>query len=186
MILAALNLILDLAVLCGLGVGLYYALRLMKLLEVFRSARSEMGAVMSQLVRAIDDAQRAIDSLKSSGTDAAQRLQKNLSDGKALAQELELMNAAGNSLAQRLERLADKTRQRVNEEEGHNAQRASSARSHVSDPPAFFIKDREVENEDVLRDDPADTDHDQNFKSQAERELYEALQSRGLGRGQPR
>lgn len=186
-----LSLILDVAVLVGLGFTIYYCIRLSKSLNNFRQYRQEFNTLLQELSRNIGKAQDAIENLKDSSYEAGEDLQKVINSSRNLADELQLMNDMGNALANRLERLSDKGRDQVNDT-GRKplSEKAPSKASKVQEKesaPSFFIQDREFDRDEASYDDESDFmdedgDDTGEFQSKAERELYEALQKNVKGK----
>lgn len=175
-----LSLILDIAVLVGLGFTIYYCIRLSKSLNNFRQYRQEFNTLLQELSRNIETAQGAIDNLKDTSYEAGEDLQKVINSSRNLADELQLMNDMGNALANRLERLSEKGRDQANNTERKPLTDDKPSPKTKEKAPAFFIQDREFDSEDdfdggtdFMGDDDGDTGE---FQSKAEQELYEALQ----------
>jgi chromosome segregation ATPase len=185
---ALLSLIMDFVVLVALAGTIYYAMRLSKALNSFKSHREELRGLIGELSSHLDQAQRSIISLKSASDTAANDLDDVLHDARRMAEELKLVNETGENLANRIEGLASRTSQTaqaqspVGSYEEFEDEYASDAfseslreaettsASDKIDAPSFFIQDNDFAADDGLSGD------DQNFSSQAERELYEALQ----------
>lgn len=163
-----------------LGATIFYAHRLSASLNNFRETRREFDKVMTELSRNIDDAERSITSLKAATRDTGQGLQKTLNDARGTASDLEIIIRSGEKLAHRLETLADRNRRIAQglEDPGEYTDDTAPAYSSQTAPaeepeipardraPAFLIRDRDV-------DDDSDP---QSLQSQAERDLYNALQ----------
>ncbi|MFP4312709.1 MAG: DUF6468 domain-containing protein [Alphaproteobacteria bacterium] len=204
-----LSLLLDVLVLIGLGVTIYYCMRLSKSLNNFRQYRQEFNSLLQELSRNIDKAQKAISQLKDSSFEAGEDLQKVINNSRNLADELQLMNDMGNALANRLERLSEQGRQRGDNKSGDDednpsfskrsvgkrgatsspAGRRPSAAARPEKTPSFFIQDREFEQggasvavDEYLMDDSEDDEEDSAFQSQAEKELFEALRKNNKGK----
>ncbi len=188
-----LNIILDLIVLSGLGITIFYCIRLSKALNNFRKYRQEFNALMETLGKDIDQAQNATSKLKDTSFEAGEDLQKVLNNARKLADELQLMNDMGNALANRLERLSDTGRNKTNRkpevgermEEGplKKAQNGAS-RGDARDTPSFFIKDKEFDADTSYEagGSNAEVFNEDEFESRAERELFEALQKSAKGK----
>lgn len=191
----SLSFVMDVAVLAGLGVTIFYALKLSRSLDNFKKSRQEFTNLIYELSSHIDTANRAIENLKQASMHGGESLNKIVKEGKYLADELELMNKAGNSLAQRLEGLAEKNRRvaqglDVYEEEDHpEASRpaAASPKPAAAPPrapqndagPSFFIQDRDFGDDDEDFADGAFDEEDlAGLQSQAEKELFEALKGK--------
>lgn len=189
-----LNLILDIVMLVGLGVMVFYCIKLSKALNNFRKYRQEFNALLQELSRNIEVAQDATSKLKDSSFEAGEDLQKVVNNARKLADELQLMNDMGNALANRLERLSDSGRDKVNRKPdvGEYAPASSprpaakvSPRAEPKEAPSFFIKDREFESGSSFGNaDEEDFQSEEmdEFESRAERELFEALQNNAKGK----
>lgn len=187
-----LSVILDVVVLLFLAGTIYYAVRLSASLKIFRDSRAEFESLIGALSRNIGEAQRAIEILKSATHSAGRELQQILDESMHLADELRLINEAGNNLATRLEGLAEKSRKMVQPQEFGAEFKDHGLQLKAEPPPAmpksfapveermnFSIKDRDFSDGDDLREPAGREDMayvSSGFKSQAERELYEALQ----------
>lgn len=161
-----LSIILDIAVLIGLGFTIFYCLKLSTSMNNFRQHRQDMTQLLERLSKNIDEALRAIDGLKLAGDRSGRELQKIINESRAMADELHIINESGNNLASRLEGLIDRNRVA--------APAVSSAaepipRKSSGEKQAFFIQDRDHA-EDEEENDLPEAGH-----SQAEKELLEAL-----------
>lgn len=175
-----LKVILDIIILAGLGGFMYYALRLSKALNAFRTYRNEFENVMQQLSRHIDQAQRAIDELKSSSQNAGRDLKKLVTDAQFLADDLQMINETGNNLATRLEGLAEKNSRIAQEDNIARMPKQQKAKPQQDED--FYIHDREYEDEsETISAGDADEPDTAlvNLSSEAERELYQALKKTG-------
>jgi hypothetical protein len=179
-----LGLAMDFAVLMALGGAIYYTLRLSRSLDNFKAHREELRSMISALSRNIDEAQRAIEGLKKTSNIAADNLEGVLHDARKMGEELKFINETSDGLANRLEKLAEKNRKAVEgfapslaaassyEDPDFPAQSYRPSSAANVDMPSFFIQDRESEEEPMDWEDEGKT-----FASQAERELYDALQN---------
>jgi len=186
-----LSVTLDIIVLIGLGVTVFYCIRLSKALNNFRKYRQEFNTLVGELGKNIDHAHDAISNLKNSSFEAGEDLQKVVNNARKLADELQLMHDMGNALANRLERMSDTSHRKMSEKpdfglddikrpanKGGIAPKTAPSKSRKeADKPSFFIQDRDFDKEDLREDDEVMTRDldDDGFDSQAERELYEAL-----------
>lgn len=187
-----LSLILDILVLIGLALTIYYCIRLSKSLSNFRQYRQEFNVLLKELSANIEKAQDAVANLKDTSYEAGEDLQKVINNSRNLSDELQLMNDMGNALANRLERLSEKGRTQVNgtAANGVNNEKPEKAKaSRKEKAPDFFIQDREFENgrSKGLGDEgdayfSDDMDDNSEFQSQAEKELYEALKKNNKGK----
>ena len=193
-----LSLLLDIVVLLGLGVTIFYCIRLTKALNNFRQYRQEFGTLVHELSKNIDKANSAIAKLKDASFEAGEDLQKVVNNARGLCDELQLMNDMGNSLANRLERASENARHKepssgaVHKAKAMNGQHdemtLSKSKKDKNAAPSFFIQDRDFddreESDDNYYDEQgAEPDHGDDFESEAERELYEALQQSSKGQG---
>jgi hypothetical protein len=167
---AAFSVILDLLVLGCLGATIYYAHRLTQSLNVFRRTRQEMDVIMRALGQNIDEAQDAIKSLRRATEETSKNLGKSLSDSRAIASELEILNQASQKIADRLDGVISQKKGTMREPEMKEYKKPSDR------APGFMIVDRDFEEPDAEPQEPT------TLASQAERDLYEAL-NRGRGRG---
>lgn len=204
--------VVDVAVLVLLAFTAYLAFRLNGHLRNFRESRSDMEGLVNRLSANIERAEKAIAGLQVSARNSGADMDKKIKESKFLADELNFMNEAGNVLATRLEKLAEANRALLGQIEAAGGvgpdtppvQARPASSQHMQsdirvadiaprrqDEGGFAIRDR-----DAMDADDADMD-DLNFllgggdeettalQSQAEREFFQALQSRrkGAGRG---
>ncbi|MFN3700229.1 MAG: DUF6468 domain-containing protein [Alphaproteobacteria bacterium] len=196
--------LIDVLVLTGLAVMIFYCIRLTKALNNFRQYRQEFNTLVSELSRNIEQASGAVENLKNASFEAGEDLQKVVNNARTLCDELQLMNDMGNALANRLERLSDTGRSALNQKPDFDSGKApaangangangsnGSAKNGSKPPPAFFIQDRDFEegadpSENYMTDDFAEDDDDDGadaFESQSERELYAALKKKNAPKG---
>ncbi len=179
----------DLLMLIGLGVFVFFALKLSRSLDGFRSHRDTFNQTMIQLSQQIEQAQQSVKTLASSSDTATKELSGLVSEARQLADEMQLINESGNSLASRLEGLAERSRIRaerdgLNRSSGEYVDNVKALSKQLSAGGRFSIQDQDFDDEnmnDYMRDDDviADDYNDpefQNLSSAAERELYKALQ----------
>ncbi len=171
---AILNVVMDFVVLAALAGTILYAMRLTRSLENFRNNRNELKELIVQLSQNIDKAQNAISGLKNASNAAADNLDGVLHDSRKMAEELKMINEASNAMAGRLEKLASNSRRAApaphredndydNDDEMIDEEPEDSMRA-----PSFFIQDRDTDDDD--------TAPGKSFSSQAEKDLYNALQ----------
>lgn len=115
-----LGLILDIVIIALLGATIFYAIRLSRHLDVFRSNRSDMERLIRELSMQITRAQEGVSSLDAAAKESGDELRDLVNKSRALSEELAMMNEAGNSLAGRLEGLATRNRV-IADEMGSNA-----------------------------------------------------------------
>lgn len=178
-----LSLTMDFAVLMALAGAIYYTLRLSRSLNNFKAHREELRSMITELSRNIDEAHRAIEGLRKSSNVAADNLEGVLHDAKKMGEELRFINETSDGLAGRLEKLAEKNRKIAEampssggytssgyEDPDFPAQSYRPLSAANVDAPSFFIQDREIEEDEDWSGEGED------FASQAEKDLYEALQ----------
>lgn len=182
----------DILVLICLGVTIYYALKLSKSMNRFRQYRKEFEKLIAELNKHIDRATAAADRLRTETTNAGHGLQDSIEEARLINEELQLMTEVGENLAVRLEKLAGKSRRAAQKQEEPGGdeeyddmflnhirmlerEEGSSVNNDESSGPVFSIQDREYE----AGGHPEDNDDE--FQSQAEQELYKALQKEASG-----
>ncbi len=174
----------DIAILALLAATVFLAFRLSLSLRTFKESRFEMEGLVNRLSANIDQAEKAIHGMQNGAKKAGIELDEVISDAKRLRDELKIMNESGNSLATRLENIAVRNRELVDQIESSPPQKAEPIRYNIELPRAlqgefeddldqeFAIRDRDLGIEDEFADDD-----DVSLQSQAERELFEALQN---------
>jgi hypothetical protein len=173
---AALSMILDVFVLGFLGVTIYYAIRLTNSLNAFRQTRQEFATIMRELSRNIDDAQHGVESLKKASHDSGQSLQKIINESRKIAVELEIINQDANTLRRGNGSSASRPAIAPSDEEiaaFRELEREMLDEAEDEDKKAFSIFDRDY---DEVPEQQAGDKSAPAFSSQAERDLYEALQ----------
>lgn len=190
----SISFMMDVAILILLAATVYFAFRLSLSLRNFKESRFEMEGLVNRLTANIDHAEKAIGGMQNSARKVGLELDEIIGDAKKLADELRIMNESGNSLAGRLEALADRNRAMVEQLESKNLPamsgmaepirynrelpRALQAPVEDTVPRGFVIHDRDYDHDpDELLDDEFGEAPDDGFQSQAERDLYEALQN---------
>lgn len=184
---------LDILVLIFLGVTIYYAIKLTNSLNSFRQVRHEFTTIMRTLSKDIDDAQQAVQQLKSVSRDSGLGLQKVINESRKIAGELEVINQAGNNAADRLEALIEQGQNFVRglEDSSYEApapEYSVAVEEYFDKPPVFAIQDRGYEEEEDLPPEmPLEDEAEEEspgLQSQAERDLFEALQRTRKAYGQ--
>jgi hypothetical protein len=195
------GLFLDIVIIALLGATIFYAIRLSRHLDVFRSNRSDMERLIRELSTQITRAQEGVTALDDAAKESGDELRDLVNKSRALSEELALMNEAGNSLAERLEGLA--TRNRVIADEmgttalnlvtpGSRLQSSLAAERRplgapvkedrpVSSPKlatGFMIRDPDFSEEDERPVSKEDRDFAEGFESQSERDLAAAMRRR--------
>jgi hypothetical protein len=188
----------DILITCLLAATIYFAIKLTRHLDSFRSNRADMENLIRELSTQITRAQEGISVLDDLSANRGDELRRIITKGQDLSDELQLMTESGNSLAQRLEIMAVRNREIVDEMDskalsfvypgGKNTSptppltatkparyeetlsKADKAEKTAESP--FFIRDPDYDAEDdkIFNDD--------GFSSQAERDLADALKRR--------
>lgn len=172
----ALSLFMDLLVMGGLVTTIYFALKLSKSLNSFRNHRKEFEGLIGELNKNIENAYEALAALKQESGRTTGNMDHQLEEAKALADELKLMMQSGNNLADRLENAAGNAGKALQSSARPQPDFSGLEDEDIFDDeggfedeaPSFFIQDREF-------DEPA-APGGADLQSQAEKELYEALQ----------
>ena len=190
---------LDIVILVALGITIFYAIKLSSNLNKFRLHREEFLSFMGDLNKTIEAAEDAVENLKQASLATGDQLRRKVRDGQHLADELKIMIESGESLANRLEQSAEEaggaqSKKKVKIQPKSSVQDIeendwflddipeppnNNEKPQIDeDIPSFFIQDREFDDEDEdERGQGANADQaNENLQSQAERELYEALQ----------
>lgn len=192
----------DILITCLLAATIYFAIKLSRHLDSFRSNRSDMENLIRELSTQITRAQEGISVLDELSAARGDELRAIVSKAHALTDELQLMTESGNSLASRLETMAVRNRAIVDEmdqkalgfvypgaEGGTDRSASASAPLTATRTPKysetltkakaekpvdsmFSIRDPDFEDEE------SDAIPDDGFSSQAERDLAEALKRR--------
>lgn len=176
-----------------LGVTIFYALRLSKSLNNFKAHRQDFQDLMQELTRNIEQAYTSIETLKQAGTQSGEELKETVAEAKYLLDELQLVNASSENLAQRLEKSAEDNRSasyrepehydEADEEEGtqpweHMLEKHD--KEDIDDDDGFMIRDPDLNTGSIAdlgkkRSQAQGSGNDSSLQSQAERELFEAL-----------
>lgn len=196
-------LLLDGIILVLLVATIVFAARLSLHIKAFRDSRGELESLLKTLADHIHKAETSIGDLKENAHEITHDLTTQIEDAQALYDEMQLIHDSSNRLAARMEQLVEGSRvargmgDRPEERDGQasappsdSARRKRSGDSSTSSSP-FSINDREFHDHgwddegeftppSFMREDgiiPGEEESE--FGSQAERELYEALQKRG-------
>lgn len=172
--------LMDVSILVLLAATVFLAGKLTFSLRNFKESRFEMEGLVNRLTANIDKAERAVAGLQNAARNAGKELDEVISDARKMTDELKFMNETGNNLANRLEKLAEKNRELI--------AKASEIPTPITYRPESTAQamDRELEEElmsgfaihDREYGESFDEEFDQpGLQSQAERELFEALQS---------
>ncbi len=161
-----LSIVLDVIVLICLGVTVFYVIRLTRSLDAFRDTRKEFNVVMRQLSQNIDDARRGVENLKQASETFGGSLQKTINESRRMAAELEKINEVSKGLAGQLENLEAGVFDMAGDED-------------VAIAEDFAIFDRDYADSEPDQEEeqvPAVSTSPPDFSSQAERDLFDALE----------
>jgi len=183
----------EISLLVLLAATVFLAFRLTLSLRNFKESRFEMEGLINRLTSNIGAAEKAMAGMQNAARKAGAELDEVISDAKKLADELKIMNKAGDGLADRLEKLADKNRALVDQIENagglgsmpiqYNREIPKSIQPNFKDDDqfGFDIQDRDYDddfdNSALEAELEAGAEAHGGFQSQAERELFEALQT---------
>ena len=139
---------------------------------------------MLRLSQNIEQAYGAIETLKETSNQTAADLDQTISEAKYLLDELQQVNQAGEGMARRIETAAEQhaastpVQDDIYDEEGEpqswqDTLKTPEPQAEAGNP--FNIRDPDHDN---VADMSSHRDNAPEFSSQAERDLYEALQSK--------
>ncbi len=177
----ALGFLLDIVILVLLAATIFYAVRLTRHLNQFRSNRQDMERLIRELSMQITRAQEGVSTLDEVSRTMGDELRTSITKGRALADELTIITEAGNNLASRLENLATRNRSLADDisQRAVNlvypgdvptpAEKPEPLRAARADMPSFAIRDPEF-----MKDDD-------DFETEAERDLAAALRRKRTG-----
>jgi ribosomal protein L16 Arg81 hydroxylase len=195
-----LSLVFDFVLLVLLVATIAYAARLSLVLRRFKENRDILDRMIKDLNKNVNDAEQVITKLQNTADTSGRELQRVIDKAGNISDELSLMTEAGDNLANRLEKLADRkgggerdpfAGMKVEEPSSRAkpASKAKSKRTDISEKQAnkeaesflervFAIRDPDIERGDNPLEgiDPLDSDDD--FHSEAERDLLNALQGK--------
>ena len=173
-------LLLDITIAFLLGGTIFFVWRLSDQLARFRASRTEMDRLVRDLNMSVDRAQGAIIALREAAQNSGEELQKKMRQATELSDELQMINESANSLATRLENAA--SRVRANDDGAgadYSAPRKVSPPTDISERdtfPAFAIRDPEFDGRGDDSGDNHDLGDGDDLRSEAEKELFRALQ----------
>ena len=163
-----------------------YSARLSRGIRVFKDSRKDLEKLVRDLGQQIARADEAVAGMRNSARDAGKDMQAKISDCKRLQDELDVMIQSGNSLAARLEKAVDRGLPDAGRAGGERAKSPALAAPKPANPSAKPLVKPLVKplGKPVLsrakRLKPREPEISQapELKSQAERELYDALNKR--------
>lgn len=191
-----LGVFMDAAILILLAGTIFYAVKLSRSLKNFKDSRQEIQDLIQDLSSQIIKADQAVINMKHAAKDSGRALQSTINDAVAFRDELSLMNDAADRMASRLE-IATQNKLPQKKEvsdslfvsDTANAQdpdrspkgRTATTKDVIEENfPSFVIRDPEIEGgKDISsylqEDDNSDDEAEDDFYSEAERDLYNAL-----------
>lgn len=192
----------DILITCLLAATIFYAVKLSRHLDSFRANRSNMEGLIRELSNQITRAQEGISVLDELSSNRGDELRRSITKAQSLSDELQLMTESANSLAEKLENMAVRNRAIVDEMDDKAMGLVYPGSKQTSSIPAgplvavktpkyeetltkakaekvaeayFAIRDPDFEAGD---DDQNIFGSDDDYSSQAERDLAEALKRR--------
>ncbi len=199
-IIPQMSVVFDIVITCLLAATIFFAVKLSRHLDSFRSNRASMENLIRELSSQITRAQEGISVLDELSANRGDELRASISKAQALSDELELMTQSGNSLAERLEAMAIRNRALIDEmdEKALGLVFPSGAATHLKPvPPLTAVKtpryeetltranakidEKSPDSIFTIRDPDYEDDEENDeggFSSQAEKDLAEALKRR--------
>ena len=189
------GLILDIVIMVLLCATIAYVMRLTGYLKRFKESRSELENIIKNLSLHIDKADKAISGLNRAVDGTAEDLNNRMDRALKMFDELEMVVQTGDALANRLEDLAVRNRKIIDGGEGDaaellrktlnkevtNAKRSNLiTKTDVSEDvrrpvhSSFAIRDPDMERGEPISEEGFTLEDDE-FLSEAERDLYEVL-----------
>lgn len=198
----------DILITCLLAATIFFAVKLSRHLDSFRSNRANMENLIRELSNQITRAQEGISVLDELSSNRGDELRRSITKAQSLSDELQLMTESANSLAEKLEHMAVRNRSIIDEmdDKAMGLIYPGSSKQSTQQPVAPLVAVKTPKYEETLikakaekvaeayfairdpdfdADNDADADDDQNsfgsddgFASQAERDLAEALKRR--------
>ncbi len=173
--------IIDIVILFFLGVTIFYAWRLSAYMKLFRDSRREMESLLGKLDADIGRAEKSVLGMRNAAENAAIKLNETIKESKFLADELKFMNEAGDSLATRLEKLAEKNRALVDQIEAVGGVSANTRYKNLPEDTMNWADEDKPASRFTIKESQPANQSQPSFASQAERDLYEALQRKRSG-----
>jgi len=191
----SLSLVLDGVIVVLLIATIIYAARLSLYLKKFKESRADLEGIIADLSKHIDKADTAVATLNDAIEKNSGELQVKMNKANAMFDELDIVVQSGDSLADRLEELAVRNRRIMDGGEGDVADLAKATKADdynerlkdvvkkVEDTKSspFMIRDTELEKGGIS--DDGFTLDDNEVLSEAERDLYEALERNKKAKG---
>ena len=178
-----LSLIMDILIIVLLAATIFYAVKLSRHLEVFRSNRSDMERLIRDLSMQITRAQEGISTLDDVAKESSKELRKLVDRAVGLSDELQIINESSDKLAERLESLGSKNREIAD----HMSQ-TSVRLTYPGATRAPAIKTERASEPEVpssalfsIRDPDFKDDDEEEGLSQSEKNLAAALRRKGKG-----
>ncbi|MEK7802573.1 MAG: DUF6468 domain-containing protein [Pseudomonadota bacterium] len=196
----------DIVIMALLVATIYYAIKLSRHLDSFRSNRSDMEQLIRELSKQITRAQEGITVLDDLASTKGDELRKYIARAQGLSDELQIITGSADALAERLEQLGTRNRSIVDTmertavdlvypggakkseiEPDINSNLKAVRPARYEDTLAKAEKKKEdnggaffsIRDADFDEDDADSMDSDDGLLSQAERDLADALKRRG-------
>jgi len=190
----SISFILDGVIVVLLIATIIYAARLSLYLKKFKDSRSELESVIKDLSVHIDKADKAVSILNRAVEETHTELETKMQTATSMFDDLDMVVKTGDSLANRLEELAVRNRRitqggdsdledlvKKTKATDYDERLETVIKKTKASP--FSIRDPELEKGE-MSDNGGFTLDDNEVLSEAERDLYEALQNKDKKRGQ--
>jgi hypothetical protein len=185
------SVILDVVILVLLGFTIVYAARLSMQLQRLRNSKADLDKLIRDLVKSIDQAERAVDGLHDTARGVGGDLQKVIDRAGLITGDLEVMTDSGERLAAKLETLMDTARPLAAAGAGvvkptatpdpqtkyaQHLRKLDAAPIDLPPPQKTQQNNFAIRDADVERGvNPLDDDGAQDLYSEAERDLFRAM-----------
>lgn len=195
-IISNISVVFDIIITSLLAATIYFAIKLSRHLDSFRSNRASMENLIRELSGQITRAQEGISVLDELSANRGDELRSSISKAQALSDELQLMTQSGNSLAERLEMMAIRNKSLVDEMDDKALGLVFPSGAAVQSKPVSpltamkspryeeTLNKTTAKNEKssgdffAIRDVDFEEDDEGEFLSQAEKDLSDALKRR--------
>lgn len=189
----------DVIITCLLATTIFFAIKLSRHLDSFRSNRASMESLIRELSSQITRAQEGISVLDELSANRGDELRASISKASDLSDELQLMTQSANSLAEKLETMAIRNKSLIDEmdEKALGLVFPSGSATQLKEvPPLIAVKppryeetltkanikskdESDLDSFFSIRDpDFGEQDDDDHFASKAEKDLADALKRR--------
>lgn len=178
--LAVIGLFFDVFLLVLLGATIVFAAKLSLSLKTFKNNREILNTMIQNLNQNVIDAEAVIHKLQNNVSETGEDLQRHIDQATSLSDELSLMTQAGDNLANRLEKAVERTSSAPQTSSPAAERTEPQKKAAPSSGGIFAIRDPDLERAESPTQESVDMTPDpldeiDEFDTEAERELYEAL-----------